>query len=259
MNDIELDEMLNLWAAPEVPSSLRTRVRAGFGGQKKVHDRVAGWFSRRSLAGAVAVGMAILLVVVTRAQPQTATQAPPPYTVISEFVQYGVDGAAMVGIRITSYNDKDGREVILSSSLPGNPLGTEILHGLEAARRFANPLLLRLAGVSAAQLAAHRSIPGVTTGCANGNCMLGFGSISLSKAAANPAIGCVDELKADREVILGYSTSVVERPMGNLRIRVSMAPALGCFALKITTEERQADGTFRLVSGKRAVQVNLEN
>jgi hypothetical protein len=35
-----------------------------------------------------------------------------------------------------------------------------------------------------------------------------------------------------------------------------MAPELGCFALRITTEEKQTDGTWRLVREKRALRVN---
>ena len=31
MNDTELDEMLDQWAAPPAPASLREKVRAGFG------------------------------------------------------------------------------------------------------------------------------------------------------------------------------------------------------------------------------------
>jgi hypothetical protein len=35
------------------------------------------------------------------------------------------------------------------------------------------------------------------------------------------------------------------------------APDLGCFALRITIEERRPDGTFRLVSAKQALKVTL--
>ena len=33
MNDTELDELLDQWAAPPAPASLREKVRAGFGAQ----------------------------------------------------------------------------------------------------------------------------------------------------------------------------------------------------------------------------------
>jgi hypothetical protein len=40
------------------------------------------------------------------------------------------------------------------------------------------------------------------------------------------------------------------------RLTLWMAPDLGCFALRITTEERRPD-TFRLVSRKQALKVTL--
>ena len=36
-----------------------------------------------------------------------------------------------------------------------------------------------------------------------------------------------------------------------------MAPDLGCFALRLTREERRPDGTFRLVLKKQATKVTL--
>jgi hypothetical protein len=36
-----------------------------------------------------------------------------------------------------------------------------------------------------------------------------------------------------------------------------MAPDLKCFALRIFIEDQQPDGTFRPVSGKQALGVNL--
>jgi hypothetical protein len=36
-----------------------------------------------------------------------------------------------------------------------------------------------------------------------------------------------------------------------------MSPNLGCFALRITLEARRPDGTFRLVSERRALRVKL--
>jgi hypothetical protein len=36
-----------------------------------------------------------------------------------------------------------------------------------------------------------------------------------------------------------------------------LAPSLGCFALKVSTEAQQADGRFRLLNGKQAVKVQL--
>ncbi len=63
----------------------------------------------------------------------------------------------------------------------------------------------------------------------------------------------------DRETILDYPTVAIQLPLdGNRRRRtVWMAPALGCFALKVTTEEQLADGRFLLLSAKEAIKVRL--
>jgi hypothetical protein len=42
---------------------------------------------------------------------------------------------------------------------------------------------------------------------------------------------------------------------GSIRMTWWMAPELGCFALRITTEEKQPDGTWRLVREKRALRI----
>jgi hypothetical protein len=36
------------------------------------------------------------------------------------------------------------------------------------------------------------------------------------------------------------------------------APDLGCFSLRITAEEKRADGAWRLVSEKRALRIDMK-
>jgi hypothetical protein len=60
-----------------------------------------------------------------------------------------------------------------------------------------------------------------------------------------------------RETLLNHPTAAVQFPLGeNQRMTWWTAPDLGCFALRITTEQKQPDGTFRLVREKRALRVN---
>ncbi len=253
MTDIELDDILNSWSAPQVPASLRERVR-----RAAIRPERAPWVWRKGLWGAVAAGLAAMLVVTTLATPQTLPAIPPPYTVQSEFLQYASDGSATVGMLVTSFNDAKGREVVLSKSIPGNPAKTAILRGVEATLRFASPLLLRLAGVTDAQLAARRAVPFASVQCADSSCLFGLGGYTLPAAAANPGIGCVEGAAFDRTMILGYPTAAIQVAQGERqRMTVWMAPALGCFALKIATEQRGSDGIFHLVSGKQAIGVTL--
>jgi hypothetical protein len=106
---------------------------------------------------------------------------------------------------------------------------------------------------------------GVISGCADGTCLTPARWFWW-KAAAGAAAPCVDGSVVGRETILGYPTTAVERSVSNpratqerpaARMTLWMAPDLGCFALRIRTEEQGPDGTFHLVSGKQALKVTL--
>jgi len=61
-----------------------------------------------------------------------------------------------------------------------------------------------------------------------------------------------------RETLLNHPATALQHPtLNGWRTTMWMAPDLGCFALRITTEEKRPDGTYRLVSEKRALKVNL--
>jgi hypothetical protein len=262
MNDTELDELLDKWSAPVAPESLREGVTAGFRPQPE--RRKFRWSWGKSLMAAAMAAM--LLVIVTQAVPQTL---PPevhhPYVVLSEFSRYAKDGSAEVKMYSTSYNDEYGREIILARHLADNPVGDVVARTLDALADATAPIRFRLARLSPqgaemlARQAAIGSIPSVNTECAEKTCMHGTAHYFLPKAAANPGIGCVDGPVVDRETILDYPTVAIQLPLDGNRVRrtVWMAPALGCFALKVSTERQREDGSFRLVSGKQAVKVRL--
>jgi hypothetical protein len=264
MNDIELDEMLNKWTAPAPPESLRERVRAGFHPRKE--RRIIRWMPWKSLtAGAVLAGGALLFLA-RQAVPQTMPPERHPYTVVSEFVQYASDGSPTVAMYSTSYNDQYGREILLSRYIPDNSVHDTIARMLDAASKGTGTIRLVLAVLLSpsgremmAKQAAATPSPAVNTQCADEKCISGVGHFLLPKAAANPGIGCVDGPPADREAILGYPTAAIQLPLDGNRVRrtVWMAPALGCFALKVSTEAQQPDGRFRLLNGKQAVAVRL--
>jgi hypothetical protein len=259
MNDTELDDLLDSWKAPEAGESLRRSVKSGF------HGRVERK-KRRWMVGLVPafLGVAALLLVVTRAAPQTVKLNGHPYTVVSEFVRYAEDGSASVDMYGTSYNDKYGREILLARHLPDHPFSDLMARMLDAANRISGPIRIHLLAHSAggaeimAKRAAAGPLPIVSTDCVGDEC-LSVAYFVLPKAAGNPAIGCTDGPVVDRETILGYATVAIQLPVDGTRMRrtVWMAPALGCFAMKIATEREMANGRFRLVSGKQAVTVRL--
>ena len=78
MNDTELDEMLDQWAAPPAPASLREKVRVGFEAQIVSAGAPMGWRSallpgmRETLLAAAVAGVGVFLFMVTGALSQTA-------------------------------------------------------------------------------------------------------------------------------------------------------------------------------------------
>jgi hypothetical protein len=60
------------------------------------------------------------------------------------------------------------------------------------------------------------------------------------------------------ETILNYPTTAVElREWDRSKTTLWMAPELGCFALRITSEAQRPDGSFHLVTAKQALRVTL--
>jgi hypothetical protein len=268
MNDTELDEILNTWSTPPPPASLRENVRAGFAArlEGKTSPSVMHWIAafvpsaRKRLLAAAILGVGAFLLIVTQAFPQMFKLGSPPvkipYTVDSEFVRYGDGGSSSIQLhRIqmysTSYN-LNGREIILSRSLPGNPFATALRRALDPIHDFLGKLTLPFV-VKAELLEKVRTSPRVITGCADDGCML-LGAEIFPR----PAAGCVDGPVVGHETILNYATTAVQlRWDDHRRITLWTAPDLGCFALRITIEEKRPDGTFRLVSRKQALRVTL--
>jgi len=260
MNDTELDELLNKWSAPAAPESLRERVTAGF--RPAAERRKFRWSWGKSLMAAVVVAM--LLVIVTQAVPQTVPEVHRPYVVLSEFSRYAKDGSAEVQMYSTSYNDEYGREIMVARHLADNPIHDVLARTLDAVSEATAPVRFRLARLSPQgaealdRRAAIRPGPLVNTECAEKTCITGVGHFGL-QGAGNPAMGCVNGPVVDRETILDYPTVATQLPLDGNRVRRTlwMAPALGCFALKVAVERQMSDGSFRLMSGKQAVKVRL--
>jgi hypothetical protein len=243
MNDTELDQLLNTWSVPPVPASLCARVRVGFYARPE----------RKKFRGLrvliTAAGIALFLLAVTLALPQTLRLVSPavraPYIVDSDIVRYGFDGTPSVEFSLGSYNN-EGSEVVVyevaHSLLPAIKLGLKAI----------GPVVGRLTllfVVSHEQSERAKLIARVSAG--------GFEGYWLGSAAALIDSGCVNGPVVGHETILNHRTVAVRQFNDVQRMTLWMAPDLGCFALRLTREERRPDGTFRLVLKKQATKVTL--
>jgi hypothetical protein len=253
MNDTELDELLNTWSAPPAPPSLRNRVRAGFVPNPR---RKVRWIG--SLAAAAVLGCIAFFLVVTQASPQVRT-TPIPWTVDSEFVRYAEDGSSSIEMYSTSY-ESNGNEILLSRSMPDNLFKTAIGRALDAAETVHFSIWLHSTADDERMERMKqqaRSHVGFIAGC-NMDCLM-LEHYFFAKSPSGAGDSCLAGTVVDRETILNYPTAAVrQRWTEHGRMTVSMAPGLGCFALKVTYEDERPDGTFHLVAAKQAIKVNLK-
>jgi hypothetical protein len=255
MNDTELDELLDMWTAPPAPASLRENVRAGFavGAEHRIRARAPR--PRRRWYLAAVLGAAAILLVVAQARPG-APPVPIPYLVDSEFVRYAKDGSSSIEMKTTSYAI-DGAEILRSRSMPGHPFGTGLGRTLDAVvpiwSRLMASLTVDAGTLEKVRRAAHRSV-GVIAGCDTSCLMLEHYGFAR---APGPGASCIDGTVVGQDSILGHPVVAVRPRWGaGARMTLWMASDLGCFALGISVEEKLPDGTFRLVSEKRALRVN---
>jgi hypothetical protein len=269
MNDTELDEMLDQWAAPPAPASLREKARAGFQAERTrivPADLRKDWRPvfrngiRKTLLAAAIAGVGAFLVMVTTALSQTAPPEKIPYTVESEFIRYGDDGSRAVEMYLTSYMNQNGGEALVSRSIPGHPFETALGRTLDATLPAWSRLILP-AVVSRQDLERmKKSRPpaiGFITGCPEGTCLT-INRYFFRRAASGADGECLEGPVVGRETILNYPTTAVELHLGEQqKMTFWTAPALGCFALRITSDTREADGVFHLTTVKQALKVTV--
>jgi hypothetical protein len=265
MNDTELDELLNTWSAPPAPASLRESVRVGFVANLKRKTSPGKWrwiatfvpSARKSLLAGSILAVGAFFFVVALALSQThRIVAPPagvPYIVDSEFVRYSDDGSPSVVMYTTSYS-LDEHEILLSRSLPGYPFGTAIGRTLDAALPYLFRLRSRFEDADLVRKIRRAAAQAVTVTTCWGPCLM----LAHYGFARSGGVGCLDGPIVGRETILNYPTVAVQHnDGGSPRMTLWMARDLGCFALRITVEEKQPDGTYRLVTTKQAVKVTM--
>ncbi|HXM44927.1 MAG TPA: hypothetical protein VN924_27060 [Bryobacteraceae bacterium] len=258
MNDTELDELLDAWTAPPVPASLRENVQAAFAAGHTSWTVARVPRARKRMFAATILILAAFVLLVTQAFPQKAS--PPvrvPYTVDSEFLSYAEDGSSAVEMYSTSY-ERDGTEILKSRSIPQRPFETAVGRALDAAIPLWSRLTVRFTVapevLEKVRRSAHQSV-GAITGC-DASCLI-LEHYGFARAAAGLDAACIDGTIVGNQTIVNYPTTAIRPRMGgSVRMTWWTAPDLGCFALRITTEKKRPDGSFRLVQEKRALRVN---
>ncbi len=256
MNDTELDNLLDTWSAPPAPASLRESVRAGFVANPERSPGVPPWIApfvpgvRKSLVAGAILAMGAFFFVVALALSQThRIVAPPvgvPYMVDSDVVQYADDGTSAIEEHRGSYND-NGCEIGVYHFYPS--FSNAIRHALMQVGSVVGRLTLPFM-VSPELLKKFESAARVSAGSEHG--------FALGSGAALINAGCVYGPVVGHETILGHPTVAVQPDLGDhQRVTLWMARDLGCFALRITVEEKRPDGTYRLVTTKQALKVTM--
>jgi hypothetical protein len=262
MNDTELNELLNSWKTPPVPPLLRERVLAAIPAEETVRPKKLFPHWRFIVAG-TAVAAVVFLLANTSAFPERVS--PPPYTVDSEIVLWPgarecancwkyVAYPAYPGpktARMTSYN-RAGSEVVLSWSSPDHPFEGAVW----TARLAWSNVLGRVMRVFllTADERAERELRGVVNPRVGETLDVGERAVLLNS-------GCRPSARqgevVGEETILNYPTVVARYDFWKARMFLWMAPELSCFALRVKTEAQQADGSWTLVSEKKALQVTV--
>ena len=99
---------------------------------------------------------------------------------------------------------------------------------------------------------------GFITGCAEGTCLT-INRYFFRRVANGPDGECLSGSVVGRETILNYPATAVELHLGERqKLTFWTAPSLGCFALRITSEMRGADGAFHLATVKQAMKVTWQ-
>ncbi len=260
MNDAELDEMLNAWKTRPVREAWREGVQNHIARTRRKQLREL--FPKWSLLVAGALMAAVLLLANTSAFSRKL--APPPYTVESEIMFYA-DFAAPSGcgfcslhpvrlppkrVLMTSYN-RAGSEVLLTWSAPN-----ERLTGAFWAARFAVATTIdRIArSVPLARALEPPDYYSVVYTAATQTRTLGPRE-DLVNSGCRPSERRGEVIGQD--AILDYPTIVARFGSRGSRILVWMAPELSCFALRARVEEEQQDGSWTVVSEKKALKVTV--
>jgi hypothetical protein len=264
MNDTELDELLNVWKAPAPRESFTRDLRAAIGAKPERRPRKL--FIAWKLGAAAAVVILAMLLANSKVFSQ---RSKPRFTVESKIVRYDGWGGPPWRVAtgpesplITSYN-QDGSEVILSWSSPDHPFQATLWKARLALFDAVDGMKGRF--VSIAERLDPRNI------AANNDDDEAFAVVYPASVGYPRIVGRRDSLLSSgcrtsfggtevlgQDVVLNYSTTVLRQAGGgHSLITLWMAPELSCFALRITIQAQQPDGSWKMVSERQALKVTV--
>lgn len=265
MNDSELDELLDIWKTPPPPAMLRARLQDAAARESEVLPG-RKFFGRWKILLASAAGVALAFLLVNPAISQKIS--PPPYTVDSEIIVHPGDAIGCIDfgkiglerilgcwpyarpmhMLMSSYNAA-GSEVVLSWSDPGKPLEA----WLWSAKLAVSSALDKVHGVLSPgngeenDHAVFHSLSDEKWTIGEKDALLNSGCRPVSRSG---------EVIGD-ESVLGYPTIIGRVDYYKTRLTLWMAPQLSCFALRATVERQQPDGSWTMVSEKKALKITV--
>jgi len=261
MTDTDLDDLLNAWLAPSPDESLRERLQAGIAVRRPRPVRRL-LTPLRLWAMAATVILVVLIV-----NPDAFSKKVSTYTVDSEVTLHrGPEGVGLPQrVLMTSYNDA-GTEVLRAWSFPDQPVETALLK----TRMLANDTRERLARPFE-KIAKYYYIVkyGLATPPEDPDDAYAIvypnrpdTPLLIGKRAALVSSDCRTihggAEVIGHDVVMNYATTILQQRNGGARkLTLWMAPELSCFALRATIHEMQPDGSWKLVSEKKALKVNV--
>lgn len=166
MNDIELNEMLNQWKAPEPSAELRERVHAMQPRRRRF--TLPSWHLGKGLFAGVAAGAVMCLFGISVAFPQAFSPSSVRFNLISEYRVYNDDGSVTVREQRAS-TAVHGREIILERHVPDDAFMTahmqffDMIHRLFGIGAEAPASMSGDCSVPDASVAGHESLLGYRT------------------------------------------------------------------------------------------------
>lgn len=261
MNDTELDDLLDVWKTPSPHESLRASLRAAIAAKSARPPRKL--FTRWRLAAVAALALFAVIVV----NPNAFSAKAPAYTVDSEVIHYSEwsYGGSRERVLMTSYN-QEGSEVLLDWSFPNDPVGTVALKNRmttdQTLEKLSSPFrkIAKYYYILKYDLKTPPEEPDMSAryfaGYPDQGLILGRRDEML-KSGCKTSHGGAKVIGQD--VVMNYRTTVIQQPFrgGIGRLTIWMAPELSCFGLKATLHEQQPDGSWKLMSEKKALRVNV--
>lgn len=257
MNDTELDDLLNVWKTPSPGETLRANLRAAIAAKSARPPRK--FFTRWRLAAVAAVALFAVIVV----NPNAFSAKAPAYTVDSEVIRYATweSGGGQERVLMTSYN-QEGSEVLLDGSFPDNPVET-----LALKNRLITDLALEKLSSPFKKLAKYYYILKYDLKTPPNEPDRSARAL-LEHPLYGETVGMRDELLKSgcrpggvavigQDVVLNYRTTVIRQWIGFKRLTIWMAPELSCFGLRAQLHAQQPDGSWKLMSEKKALKVNV--